>query len=76
MELFMSLWRMSLCRLGPVFPSSAVQTDGSRGRNERRSCALLQRSCVEEMRWRDRTVTTEYWVSTFVKNTLDVSISY
>src|SRR3954465_13757888 len=74
-----SLWRMSLCgRLGPVFPSSAVQTGrypGTRMSVDPVYKVARSGARVEEMRWRDRTVIDGILGIDVCKNTLDVSIS-
>src|SRR6516225_4258971 len=70
---------MSLCgRLGPVFPSSAVQTGrypGTRMSVDPAYKVARSGARVEEMRWRDRTVIDGILGIDVCKNTLDVSIS-
>src|SRR6266478_5920042 len=70
---------MSLCgRLGPVFPSSAVQTGrypGTRMSVDPVYKVARSGARVEEMRWRDRTVIDGILGIDVCKNTLDVSIS-
>src|SRR6266699_1445786 len=70
---------MSLCgRLGPVFPSSAVQTGrypGTRMSVDPVYKVARSGARVEEMRWRDRTVIDGILGIGVCKNTLDVSIS-
>src|SRR5438552_4739212 len=70
---------MSLCgRLGPVFPSSAVQTGrypGMRMSVDPVYKVARSGARVEEMRWRDRTVIDGILGIDVCKNTLDVSIS-
>src|SRR5205814_9121355 len=69
---------MSLCgRLGPVFPSSAVQTGRYPGTPMSVDTVYkVARSGarVEEMRWRHRTVIDGILGIDVCKNTLDVSI--
>src|SRR5436190_9678674 len=70
---------MSLCgRLGPVFPSSAVQTGrypGTRMSVDPVYKVARSGARVEVMRWRDRTVIDGILGIDVCKNTLDVSIS-
>src|SRR5438309_9390530 len=70
---------MSLCgRLGPVFPSSAVQTGrypGTRMSVDPVYKVARSGARVEEMKWRDRTVIDGILGIDVCKNTLDVSIS-
>ena len=70
---------MSLCgRLGPVFPSSAVQAGrypGTRMSVDPVYKVARSGARVEEMRWRDRTVIDGILGIDVCKNTLDVSIS-
>src|SRR5213079_3128783 len=70
---------MSLCgRLGPVFPSSAVQTGrypGTRMSVDPVYKVARSGARVEETRWKDRTVIDGILGIDVCKNTLDVSIS-
>ena len=74
-----SLWRMSPCgRLGPVFPSSAVQTGrylGTRKSVDPAYKVARSGARAAETRWKDKTVIDGILGIDVSKNTLDVSIS-
>src|ERR1700674_2994001 len=74
-----SLWPMSLCgRLGPVFPSSAVQIGrypGTRASVDPAYKVVRSGALAEETRWKDRTVIDGILGIDVSKNTLDVSMS-